>query len=194
MIFDNGPATGEIVSLDIKKEGLRVLDGFIPLSMGPMSGLTIGVWLDPGDVLQSVQVSVWLQPDGTKQHYTGVLGNITQSGCFTNTRGNSVFSATGQLTAGPTFPVTSYTYWLELSNAVTPNNGPVAWDLNAGLGCTSFNCPAQAVIIGQGSIDSESFQILGRVGIQPTPEPGSLLLLGTGVVGLAGVVRRKMMR
>ena len=34
--------------------------------------------------------------------------------------------------------------------------------------------------------------ILGATQIPQTPEPGTLLLLGSGVVGLAGVVRRKL--
>jgi PEP-CTERM motif len=32
------------------------------------------------------------------------------------------------------------------------------------------------------------------LGVSPVPEPGSLALLGTGVLGLAGVVRRKLAR
>jgi hypothetical protein len=38
------------------------------------------------------------------------------------------------------------------------------------------------------------FEDNGIAVTSPTPEPGSLALLGTGVLGLAGVVRRRMKR
>ncbi len=34
--------------------------------------------------------------------------------------------------------------------------------------------------------------LFSNVSVAPTPEPGSLILLGTGMLGVAGVVRRKM--
>ena len=37
-----------------------------------------------------------------------------------------------------------------------------------------------------------TYGIQGQTNLDPLPEPGSLLLLGTGILGLAGVVRRKV--
>ena len=57
------------------------------------------------------------------------------------------------------------------------SNTPNVWFLN-------FN------VVDQFGGDSLA---IGTVTFYPTPEPGSLLLLGSGVLGLAGVIRRKLM-
>jgi hypothetical protein len=45
---------------------------------------------------------------------------------------------------------------------------------------------------GLGADSSDELQILGDVNLTTAPEPGSLALLGTGLVGLAGSLRRKL--
>ena len=37
-----------------------------------------------------------------------------------------------------------------------------------------------------------AFSVSADIGIVTTPEPGTLGLLGTGLIGLAGMVRRKL--
>jgi len=43
-----------------------------------------------------------------------------------------------------------------------------------------------------GSIPSESFTLTGIGDIGLVPEPSSILLFGSGILGLAGVLRRKV--
>jgi hypothetical protein len=80
------------------------------------------------------------------------------------------------------------TYWLNMQNASVPSGDPVFWDENSG--------PSEASESSVGTIPSESFTILGTsgttTGTGTTPEPGSILLFGSGALGLAGLLRRKL--
>ena len=68
---------------------------------------------------------------------------------------------------------------------------PTAWSNAAGLGDPSITLsldPRSGLITSYPS--PLSFSVFGQVG--QVPEPSSMLLLGSGVVGLAGVLRRKL--
>ena len=81
-------------------------------------------------------------------------------------------------------------YWLTLANATVTNGDPVYWDENSGGGCHSPGCPSIAYENTLGTIPSEAFTI-GGGGSGTTPEPSSIILFGSGLVGLRGVLRRK---
>ncbi len=78
------------------------------------------------------------------------------------------------------------TYWLSLQNAVVSSGDPVFWDENSG--------PSSASESSVGTIPSEAFTIntSGGGGGGTTPEPSSIMLFGSGILGLAGVLRRKL--
>ncbi len=77
------------------------------------------------------------------------------------------------------------------------SGNPVFWDENFGVGCKGDDgngggCPSTASNGAVGSIGAESFDINGTGGTGTTPEPDSFLLLASGILGLAGVLRYKL--
>jgi hypothetical protein len=70
-------------------------------------------------------------------------------------------------------------------------SNPIYWDENSG--------PSLAYENTLGSIPSEAFTLTGCGGGSPdcgppVPEPGSILLFGSGMLGIAGILRRKLGR
>jgi hypothetical protein len=90
------------------------------------------------------------------------------------------------------------TYWVNLQNASVPSGDPVYWDENSG--------PAQASENSVGSIPSEAFTLFGSSDTTTSttstttsttgtsvPEPSSIMLFGSGILGLSGMLRRKLL-
>jgi len=81
-----------------------------------------------------------------------------------------------------TLALSSGTYWLNLTEG-QPGLG--WWESPFGTSQASHTGPGGATIF---NITGEAFTINGTT----VPEPGSFLLLGSGILGLAGMLRRKL--
>ena len=100
-----------------------------------------------------------------------------------NQFGLNVCTETSSAFSGPS--LNAGTYWLNLHDATTTVGEPVYWDDNNG--------PSRASINTIGTLPSESFTVLGTGSTtSSTPEPTSILLFGSGVIGVGALLRRKL--
>lgn len=188
--YDNGPINGNGDAWTINF-GYLVSDTYIAEGSSNVTGFSFGVHEFPGDTLTSLQ---WSITSGENSGTT--FGSGTASGANLTDKfiSNSQFGFDIDLitVTGLSVPQTSGTqYWLTLWNAEEPSGDPAYWDENSGIGCMSSGCPSSASESAVGTIPSESFTVNGG-GSGTTPEPSSIILFGSGLLGLAGVLRSKL--
>ena len=199
VLYDDGPINGTTDAWTINF-GEIVGDTFIFLNSSTVTGFNFGVWEFPGDVLTSVQWSISSEAiNGGTLYGSGTASgkNLTDQFISTNQFGYDIDQIT--VTGLNVKLAGNTTYWLNLFNAAVPSGDPVYWDENSGIGCKGDNgmgggCPSQADWTGcikdGGACPPESFDINGTGGT--IPEPGSIMLFSSGMIGLAGVLRRKL--
>ena len=184
-LYSNGPYDGNTAAWGIGG-GNAVTDSInLNSSRSNVYEVDFVYWdASASDLLTTVDVSIGTTPFGTDE-FSGTLTGITNTFLGTNQYGYALYragAATYDVAAGQASYVT-------LSNACTSSGcdtNPISWDENSG--------PSTAYDSELGSIPSESFTLVGTTdgGGGTTPEPGSLVLFGSGMLGLAGVLRHKL--
>jgi PEP-CTERM motif-containing protein len=177
-VYDNGPTNGTVDAWGINV-GAVTSNSFVLASNQTVTELNFAAWLFPYDVLEIAEVSITSSEFGGTTFFDGVV-SFTQSDCVENQLGWKVCNETGSF--GP-LNLNAGTYWLNLQGASAGNEDPVYWDENSGPSMASEN--------SVGTIPSESFTLLGGSS-GTTPEPSSIMLFGSGILGLAGILRRKL--
>src|SRR5271157_2494370 len=189
--YDNGPINGSTDAWTINF-GYIVSDTFA--AGGSTTGFSLGLWEFTGDSVTSVDWSITSAENGgtvfgsgTAKKGGGAGGTLVDTFISSNQYGFDIDNiAVSGLSVGT---ASGTTYWLNLQNAAVPSGDPVYWDENSGRGCGGSGCPSSASESAAGTIPSEAFTISGGAA---TPEPSSILLFGSGVLGLAGLLRRKL--
>jgi hypothetical protein len=190
-VYSNGSTNGNTDAWTINF-GYVVSDTFnVGSNNTTISGASFAMWLFPGDTLTSAELSITSSENGGTSYFDQTV-NFTTGGCTANQYGYNV-CAENTTFSGPT--LNSGTYWMNLQNASVPSGDPVYWDENSG--------PSSASESSVGTIPSESFTVLGSSASSSSssssstttgtvPEPSSIMLFGSGILGLAGMLRRKL--
>ncbi len=196
VLYDNGPINGSVEAWDIVN-GFVVSDTFNLSGGQAVTGFSFGAWNEGTDPMTSLQWSLTSGENGGTIYGAGVAqtgggsgGTLLSQTLSTNQFGYEMDEIT--VTGLNVNFANGGTYWLNLQNAQGKLFDYYFWDENDGAGCQSNGCPSQASDSGVGTIPSESFTINGAYGSGTTPEPSSFLLLGSGILGVAGVLRRKL--
>jgi hypothetical protein len=192
-LYSNGPYNGTTYAWEINF-GHAVSNSFCGYACyWPFSieGLNFVYWdaYDFSDVLTTVDMSIGSTSFGT-DIFSGTLTGVTNTFLGTNQYGYNLFQA-GYSFYGWGYLGYSNGAYITLQNACTTSgcsiSNPIYWDENSG--------PSAAYDDTLGSIPSEAFTITGSACYwcnETTPEPSSILLFGSGILGLAGILRRRV--
>jgi len=154
---------------------------------GPSNAYTVGPWLATTPVTGTQVVSAFSSPSG--------LGVAT---AMANTVDNSywTFSGTANITTGEQFTVTQddgATFYVNGTAIPGTNSGPTApvQEIITYTGPTQNNASIELVYSECCGAPAVFETDLPNGGLVGTPDPSTGLLLGTGILGLVGVVRRR---
>ena len=165
--------------------GFSVSDSFTTPGGSNVQGLSFVYWdASSQDLLTTVDMQLGSTSFGGN---INTLSGVTNTFLGTNQYGYNLYRADYSFGSIPW----SGAGYVTLSNACSTSgcsvSNPIYWDENSG--------PSTAYENTLGSIPSEAFTLTGGTSTFPfpTPEPVSIMLVGSSIVGLTRLLRRKRM-
>lgn len=201
-LYDNsGPSTYNLEGWSVNQE---ITNSFVLSQNSTVTGATVALWLATGDFGTDFPIDLTYEitsvpnPDIVNETVTGLPAGAITTDTLSSAPSTSLFAREyGYVIDNVTFSIPSLalnadtTYWLEIDSVNTFYGIGAFWDQSDGLSTAYAGDigPMTNISLGGGS---ETFQILGTEDISDTPEPSSFLLLGSGLAGLAGLIKRKL--
>jgi hypothetical protein len=189
VLFDDGATNGfyNAFFIDGPNPGpfsQSISDGFVAASSGTATSLDFGMWVPTG--LTPTTVSWWLGTSAFGSDISSGVSNSLQvsyhnaSGFGYDVYDVHIDGLSGDLVAGNT-------YWLSLGNANDSGSTQTdGWDVVPGPATCNF--AVGGVNFGDCGDGGEAFTLNGTT----VPEPGTLVMLGGGILAVAGTLRRKI--
>jgi hypothetical protein len=171
-----------------------ITDSFTLSQTSTITAADFGIWLGSGESLTSVEWAITTAAFGGTTEASGTA-NPTAGSLITTYSVPSdpptIYDIYTETFSIPTLTLGPGTYYFQLGDAVSTTTPrityPVAWDESGGPS-TAYQYQDPGTV----SVGGETFDILGTEDVAATPEPGSFLLLGSGLLAMAGLVRRKL--
>lgn len=184
ILYTNGPIKGTENPYSITG-GDAVSDSFTLSNPSTISSFSAGLWVLPGDSPAGLS---WAILSASGDPFSGTPLASGSASLTAHNFSNSpagfgfdrypIFTST---VSGLSVNLPAGSYYLVLYNGTAASLPNLYWDENDGLS-TAFSK-------GTGAVGSEAFTIYGPTSV--TPEPGTMLMFGTGALGLFGAFRRR---
>ena len=187
ILYSNGTYSG--VSGALIQAPYTVSDSFVLAAAGTMTGFDFASWTSTGVDLSSVNWEV-----GTTPFASNVASGLANSlATVVNIVDNVyTFDVDTNTVSGLNVVLGAGTYWFTVLNAVD-SFGPIGWDQINGTS-SAWQCQTGcgvssnwAALTGTGG----SSNVFDIVGVSSVPEPGSMGLLGGGILAMLGMLRRR---
>lgn len=146
-------------------DSVQFTGGYISGNAGSITGWTVNVYFDNGGT------------PGTLQHSAHISGNGGES-----LLGGNIY--TYDITGLGFQELSNIPYWLSVVPDLSLGQGEWGWATGTGGDGSAY----QVYFDQKGATEFDQAFTLGTA----VPEPGTLVMMGTGVLGLAGVIRRKL--